>query len=76
MGSQFFQKAIGHPSPVSGGNLNPMAKAISTGGYAARGSAIAEQKALGGAQGAFKAAMSAANKPNKQSGAYPKGPKI
>jgi hypothetical protein len=53
-----------------------MAKAIGTGGYAARGSAIAEQKALGGAQGAFKAAMSAANKPNKQSGAYPKGPKI
>lgn len=75
MGSQFFAKAIGHPAPISSGNLTPLARATGSGQYGARAAGIAETKALAGAQAANKAAIGA-HKPAARSSAYPKGPKI
>jgi hypothetical protein len=71
MGTSFF-KGAGAPK-IGGTNLNQMARAEGTGAYGARGSGIAQQKALGGALAANKAAI-AAHGPLKRSAAYPKGP--
>ena len=67
MGSHFFK------TPKLGpGNLNLEARAFGSAAGAGRGAAIGASKDLGAALALNKSKF----KPNMQSGAYPKGPKV
>jgi len=71
MGTSFFKGAA--PMKINGGNQNMEARAIGSSTYASRSAAAGAQKGLTTALAVNKAG---AFKPQKNSAAYPKGPKV
>lgn len=57
---------------MGGSNVNLESRAIGSSVYASRGAGMGAQKDLGAAAGLSKTTF----KPNKQSGAYARGPKV
>jgi hypothetical protein len=69
MGTKFFAQK---PPSMTPSNLNMEARAIGSGGYAARAAGGGASKDIGAAMALYKAH---AFKPQQRGAAYPKGPK-